>query len=156
MDKIENLLQQVSIIQKKYDEIAKITGENFNIFSIMRAESDEVRTHSRIIAEFLNPKGIHSQGSIYLELFFEGIESLNDIKQNFDYENAQVLVEEHIGQIDKHYSEGGYIDIVVKDSKENVVVIENKIYACDQKGQLLRYKKKYPNCELIYLTLEGK
>ena len=40
--------------KKKYDEIAKITGENFNIFSIMRAESDEVRTHSRIIADFLN------------------------------------------------------------------------------------------------------
>ena len=32
MDKINNLLQQVSIIQKKYDEIAKITGENYNIF----------------------------------------------------------------------------------------------------------------------------
>ena len=53
MDKINSLLQQVSIIQRKYDEIAKITGGNFNIFSIMRAESDEVRTHSRIIAEFL-------------------------------------------------------------------------------------------------------
>mgnify|MGYP000526485501 CR=1 FL=1 len=58
MDKIKNLLQQVSIIKKKYDEIAKITGENFNIFSIMRAESDEVRTHSRIIADFLNPKAL--------------------------------------------------------------------------------------------------
>lgn len=71
MDKINNLLQQVSIIQKKYDEIAKITGENFNIFSIMRAENDEVRTHSRIIAEFLNPKGIHNQGSVFLKLFLK-------------------------------------------------------------------------------------
>ena len=155
MNKINNLLQQVSIIQRKYDEIAKITGENFNIFSIMRAESDEVRTHSRIIAEFLNPKGIHNQGSVFLKLFFKEIESLSDIQEDFNYDNAQVLVEEHTGTIDKDYSEGGFIDIVIKDSK-NQVVIENKINAADQKGQLLRYKKKYNNCKLIYLTLNGK
>lgn len=155
MDKIQNLLQQVSIIQKKYDEIAKITGENFNIFSIMRAESDEVRTHSRIIAEFLNPKGKHCQGSVFLKLFFEHIGFLNDIKENFDFDSAKVLVEEHIGKITGDYSEGGVIDIVIKDSK-NQIVIENKIHAGDQKGQLLRYAKKYPNCKLIYLTLEGK
>jgi hypothetical protein len=155
MDKIENLLQQVSIIQKKYDEIAKITGENFNIFSIMRAETDEVRTHSRIIAELLNPKGLHSQGSIFLKLFFEEVKDLNDILENFDYDNAQVVVEEHTGRIDEDYSEGGFIDIILKDSK-NQVVIENKINAGDQKGQLLRYKNKYPNCKLLYLTLDGK
>jgi hypothetical protein len=155
MDKINNLLQQVTIIQKKYDEIAKITGENFNIFSIMRAESDEVRTHSRIIAEFLNPKGKHSQGSVFLKLFFDEIESLEVLKASFDFENAQVFVEEHIGTIDKDYSEGGFIDIVIKDSKYQVV-IENKINAGDQKGQLLRYKNCYPDCELIYLTLNGK
>ena len=155
MGKIESLLLQVSIIQKKYDEIAKITGENFNIFSVMRAESDEVRTHSRIIAEFLNPKGMHNQGSVFLKLFFQGIISLKDIEENFDYDNAQVLVEEHIGTINEDYSKGGFIDIVIKDSKSQVV-IENKIYATDQKGQLLRYKNNYPNCKLIYLTLEGK
>lgn len=155
MDKIKNLLQQVSIIQRKYDEIAKITGENFNIFSIMRAESDEVRTHSRIIAEFLNPKGMHNQGSVFIKLFFDEIQSLQDIKDNFNYENVTVLVEEHVGTIDKDYSEGGFIDIVIKDS-EHQVVIENKIYAGDQKGQLLRYKNNYPDCKLIYLTLNGK
>ena len=155
MDKINNLLHQVSIIQKKYDEIAKITGENFNIFSIMRAEDDEVRTHSRIIAEFLNPKGIHNQGSVFLKLFFEEIKGLECIKNDFEYDNAKILVEEYLGIIDTEYSEGGYIDIVIKDSKSQIV-IENKIYASDQKGQLLRYKKHYPNCKLIYLTLEGK
>lgn len=155
MDKINNLLQQVSTIQKKYDKIAKISGENFNIFSIMRAESDEVRTHSRIIAEFLNPKGIHNQGSIYLKLFFEEIKELKTLKDDFDYDNAKIIVEEYLGTINNEYSEGGFIDIVIKDVK-NQVVIENKIYANDQKGQLYRYKKNYPNCKLIYLTLEGK
>jgi len=152
---IKNLLHNVAIIQKKYDDIATITGEKFNIFSVMRAESDEVRTHSRVIAEFLNPKGKHSQGSVFLKLFFKEIDDLEDIKENFDYGNAQVLVEEHVGTIDKEYSEGGFIDIVVKDSKHQIV-IENKIYAGDQKGQLLRYKNNYPNCKLVYLTLYGK
>lgn len=152
---VNSLLQQVSIIRKKYDEIAKKTGENFNIFSIMRAENDEVRTHSRIIAEFLNPKGKHSQGSVFLKLFFEEIELLNDLQRTFDFDNAKVLIEEHIGAINNDFSEGGFIDIVIKDSK-NQIVIENKIYAGDQKGQLLRYKNCYPDCKLIYLTLDGK
>lgn len=155
MTETNDLLEQVNIIQQKYDEIAKTTGEKFNIFSIMRAESDEVRTHSRIIAEFLNPKGIHNQGTVFLKLFFDEIPSLKDIKESFDYENAKILVEEFLGNIDTKYSKGGYIDIVIKDSK-NQIVIENKIYAGDQKGQLLRYKSNYPECKLIYLTLDGK
>lgn len=155
---IKSLLQNIAVIQKKYDDLAKITGEKFNIFSVMRAESDEVRTHSRIIAEFLNPKGLHSQGSIFLRLFFDEIQTLMEPLggiTDFDFENAQVLVEEYVGAIDKEYSEGGFIDIVIKDSK-NQIVIENKIHAGDQKGQLLRYKNNYQNCKLIYLTLEGK
>ncbi len=151
---IENLLTNVSHISKKYDEIAKITGENFNIFSVMRMESDEVKTHSRVIAELLNPKGSHSQGSIFLKLFFAEIKELSKI-EDFDFENAKVLVEEHIGLINEDYTKGGYIDISIKDNN-NQIVIENKIYAVDQFGQLLRYKNHYPECKLLYLTLDCK
>ncbi len=149
-EKAQNLVNQVSTLLKSYEKIAKSTGENFNIFSVMGMESDEVKTHSRIIAELLNPKGSHNQGSAFLKMFFQKIEI-----EIFDFDNAHVFVEEHVGTIDKEYSEGGFIDIVIKDSK-NQVVIENKIYAQDQKGQLLRYKNKYPSCKLIYLTLDGK
>jgi hypothetical protein len=152
---IRNLLSRVSEISKKYDEIAKITGENFNVFSIMRAESDEVRTHSRIIAELLNPKGRHGQGSVFLKLFFEGISDLENLKKDFDFENAKVLVEEHAGLINEEYTVGGFVDIVIKGIG-NQIVIENKIYAGDQLKQLLRYKKAYPKCKLLYLTLDGK
>lgn len=154
MNNMNSLLQEVSIISRKYDEIAKTTGENFNIFSIMRVENDEVRTHSRIIAELLNPKGMHYQGDIFLKLFFQEIKILESIKNDFQFANANVLVEEYLGTIDQSYTQGGFIDIVIKDSK-NQIVIENKIYAGDQKGQLLRYKKNYPDCHLIYLTLYG-
>ena len=53
-------------------------------------------------------------------------------------------------------SEGGRIDIVVKDSEGHVILIENKIYAAEQLNQLARYKKQYPHAELFYLTLDGK
>lgn len=151
---IKSLLSNVGIISEKYDEIAKITGEKFNVFSVMGMESDEVKTHSRIIAELLNPRGSHSQGSIFLKLFFEEFEEMKEI-ENFEFEKAIVLVEEHIGIINEDYTKGGYIDIVIKDSK-NQVVIENKIYAIDQPGQLLRYKNHYPKCKLLYLTLDCK
>jgi hypothetical protein len=155
MQKTEYLLNQVDGLLKSYEKLAKSTGENFNIFTVMGVENDEVKTHSRIIAELLNPKGSHSQGSIFLKLFFEEIEELNNIK-NFDFDNAKVKVEEHIGEINKEYTIGGYIDIVIKDNKGNILVIENKIDAPDQKGQLLRYKNHYKNCKLIYLTKDGK
>ena len=154
INNLKNLLSNAIIIVKKYDEIAKITGENFNIFSVMRMESDEVKTHSRIIAELLNPKGSHSQGSIFLKLFFAEIKELSRI-EDFDFENAKVLVEEHIGLINEDYTKGGYIDIVIKDNN-NQIVIENKIYAVDQFGQLLRYKNHYPKRKLLYLTLDCK
>lgn len=35
INSINNLLQQVSIIQKKYDHIAEITGEKFNDFQLL-------------------------------------------------------------------------------------------------------------------------
>lgn len=151
--KLQYLLNNVSIISKKYEDIAKITGENFNIFSIMSMESNERYTHSAIIGELLNSKGSHGQGSIFLKLFFEEISCLKEI-EDFDFENAKVILEEYIGLINADYTEGGFIDIVIKDNK-NVIVIENKIYAPDQKNQLFRYKSYYKDCILLYLNLFG-
>ena len=151
---INILLQNVAIIQKKYDDVANLTGEKFNIFSIMNMENSERYTHSAIIGELLNPKGSHSQGTIFLKLFLEEIFDEETI-QKFNLDNTKVIIEEFIGNINESFTQGGYIDIVIKDDK-NIVVIENKINASDQKGQLLRYKNYYPKGHLVYLTKEGK
>jgi len=154
------LLHQVSLIDKKYKEIAKITGENFNIFKILRLETNEVRVHSNILAELLNPLGSHEQGNIFLKLFLEQTK-LKDF--DFDCENANVEVEKHIGYISEDRTSGGNIDIFMTDKDKNTVIIENKIYAGDQENQLLRYfnfGKEYcgkpDKFKLIYLTLDGK
>lgn len=145
---IKNLLDKVSAISKKYEEIAKITGENFNIFKVMNVQSDEVRLHSAFITELLNPKGSHGQGDVFLELFVKQF-SIKD----FDSKNATTEKEKYIGR--KTETEGGFIDIVISSGNRNIF-IENKIYAEDQPQQLLRYHNEDKKAVLLYLTLYGK
>lgn len=154
MDKIENLLQQVSIIQKKYDEIAKITGENFNIFSVMNMERREVKTHSSFLGELLNPKGSHGLNDAFLKLFIK--EVFGDTLVEFESVTANAITEEYIAQINEDKTNGGRVDIVIKDAKGNVILIENKIDAYEQNNQLIRYRNAYPQAKILFLTLTGK
>lgn len=180
-----DLLTKVSAISKKYENIAEITGENFNVFNVLKLTTNEVRTHSAFLAELLNPRGLHGQGAVFLQLFVnqlkervkqnndllknqseskEGIEKLNST--NFSFENTDTKAEKHIGVITEDGERGGYIDILVTDDKNHAIIIENKIYAGDQENQLLRYfnygldnylsKEEEPQFDLLYLTLDGK
>jgi hypothetical protein len=54
----ELLLQNVGTIVKKYQELAHITGENFNVFNILGLGTDEL-SHSKILANLLNVQGSH-------------------------------------------------------------------------------------------------
>ena len=167
MNNINNLLQQVSIISRKYDEIAKITGENFNIFSVMNMEHDEVYTHSAIIGELLNPNGSHGQGALFLDLFVSHLrENFNNEEHKIELDYFGKLINDKICErtisIGNNWDTvtGGRIDLIVEDSKQ-ILIIENKIYAVDQPYQLIRYKnyadtKKSKNSFLFYLTLDGK
>ncbi len=152
MEDLNLLIKKVEKISQEYAEISQKSGENFNVFSIINMEWNEVKTHSSFIAELLNPKGSHGKGSVFLEFFFEEL-----TKENFDYfslnlDNVIVLKEEFIGRKNEDETQGGNIDIVIKDYK-NQIVIENKIEASDQYNQLLRYKNHYPKSTLLYLTL---
>lgn len=53
-------------------ERANRNGERFNIFSILRAQRDETATHSRFLAELLDPAGRHGEGTRFLEEFILG------------------------------------------------------------------------------------
>lgn len=141
-------VQQIVAQQRK---IAEITGENFNIFRILNVESSEVRLHSVLLAEFLNPKGSHGQGDIYLKLF---VEQLGIHK--FDTLSAKVDVEKHAGTLCQNTISGGRIDILLTDKNNSQIIIENKIYAQDQENQLLRYYNYNNNAHLFYLTINGE
>src|SRR5690606_9164250 len=68
-----------------------------------------------------------------------------------------VEIEKHIGQ--KTDDEGGRIDIYITDRHGDTICIENKIYAGEQEGQMLRYNnftQKHKSSHLFFLTLRGR
>ena len=106
MNTIENLLSNVNSIRENADEISRLKGENFNIFSVLRRERDEVVVHNRFIAELLNPKGSHGLGNTPLNYFLKHLkdlpryEELSKEKQDFintlDSEQFNVKAEHYL------------------------------------------------------------
>ena len=159
-EQITNLQQLITsvntivTINNKAKEAAIKRGERFNIFKVCRITDKEVLLHSRLIAALLNPEGAHGLGELFLMSFLRDV---IDDEFNFNVNSAKVYTEKDIGPVTDR--SGGQIDILVQDDKGNIIVIENKIYAEDQKNQLVRYynyaKENSNNFRLIYLTLDG-
>jgi hypothetical protein len=171
---IKNLLSHVNTIRESYKKVAQATGENFNVFSILGLERREVQAHSAFIAHLLNANGRHGFGDAFLIEFisvlkeknFENQDKEENIKE-FEFKTERSTIKkEHF--ISKNYmpikeevlskAQGGYIDILISEnsSSGNIIMIENKIYAGEQKHQLRRYHNAFTSGLLVYLTLDGK
>lgn len=155
LEHIKNLLMQVSGINKKYEEIAKITGENYNVFKVLGFTTKEVKLHSAFIADLLNPKGSHGMGDVFLKIFIRQLPD-NIQKQITDTRDTIIEVEKWLGKIDNIDWTGGYIDILISFKNSVSIIIENKINALDQEGQLRRYFNFKQSASIIYLSLDGK
>lgn len=144
MSRAHHLLSLSRTVRHYEEALARAQGEQFNLFEILHVGHFEVRTHSPILAELLNPIGSHGQGSVFLARFL----SLLEIR-DFDTEGASVQTEVSIGEF-------GRIDIVIADRRrERRIYIENKIYAGLQERQLERYQEHDPKARIVYLTLNG-
>jgi len=159
-----NLLEGTKKIVAHHEELTKAKGEHFNLFSVLKIESRENNTHSAFLAELLNPKGSHLQEDKFLELFLQVISNeLYDNKTDqtlvnkfIKSGNTKVSTEFHIGNINIEAKEGGRIDIYMKNG-DNLLCIENKIYASDQEAQVQRYcNHNKKNNTVLYLTLNGQ
>ncbi len=153
-EEIQQLLTQaLPPIEKYYEYIAQ--HPSWNIFyALGKTKYLDELIHSYFLATVLRTK---IDGKfIFLQLF------LDLLRQKFSYEyNAADLhqtphieTEYSIGPITQDYMSGGRIDLLVKIS-DKILVIENKIGADDQPKQLYRYFKKFPEAQLLYLTLTG-
>lgn len=157
---IQILLESVSAINKNYAKIAKITGENFNVFKILKVDTREVRLHSAFIAELLNPNGSHEQGNVFVIEFIKILK----LKSNTDTPKHEITFQPEFAKIPEvekwlgytTETEGGYIDILLTDRTNKHIIIENKIYAGDQKNQLVRYHEYDREATIVYLTLDGR
>lgn len=135
---MDDFLQTVALLRARYQRPA-----GFNLFSVLRSSSDEVRLHSRFLAFLLDPKATHNQGTALLNLLLKRLGI-----HNFDSENSIVEVEYR------------NIDILVRNQSKQAVIIENKIYAGDQDEQLWIYHQRmqaegYGEIWTTYLTLDG-
>lgn len=149
---IEVLLSNAKSIIAHQEEIKKLKGESFNVFSILKMETKENETHSAFVGELLNPKGSHLKGSLFLTLFIQAI----GYKGLFDTSSALLTLEKSIGVKNDKLRMGGRIDIYLADANGYTISIENKIYAGDQETQIERYvnHNKEKNA-VYYLTRNG-
>lgn len=145
MSSLKDVLINVLNIHKQNvsSRSEKLNKHKFNVFSILHVEYKETR-HSAFLTELLNPRGSHKMGDAFLRLFYKKL-GLSDVD---DFSKIVVSRE--------FVTRTGIIDIYIKaDKPENSIIIENKIYARDQDGQLARYHTFDPSAKLVYLTLDG-
>ena len=161
IEQAEQLLQSTGSIIEKHEEIARLKGENFNIFRLLGIEDKEVKLHSRFIAELLDPKGSHDQKTAFLKMFLEQVVDpllSGSCKARPDENRAEVYTEHSIGpkHIDGENSKGGRIDIFITDGTQHIS-IENKIKEPEQEDyQITRYCNHEPDKNLVlFLTPRG-
>ncbi len=143
--------QQKQEQQKQEQEKQKLRGlNNFNLFTTLLKQHDEVRLHSRFLHFLLNPYGEHCQDELFLDLFLEAC----NLPGFLDTKNTSVSAEYN------------HMDLYLKDENRHIC-IENKIWAGDQPKQIERYieyikkedekkeeKDLTVNLAVIYLSLD--
>src|SRR5690606_39478312 len=129
-------------------------GKNdFNLLGSVLSVNDEVRLHTRFLYALLNPKSRHYQGTRFLELFLACIGREGWLNTDAVEVRKEFCPAEKSEQIDLFLSDGN-----------RQIVIENKLNAKDQEGQVKRYLKAVgatsgetaENTLFIYLTKSRK
>ena len=121
---------------------------DFNAFEILYALELPL---SRMIGEFLNPSGTHSQGKIFLDLFIESF-----LQNDLALKKVQKVTLKL-----EHAIDNGRIDILIDFDGKFGVAIENKPYANDQDKQIMRYCEYLSstfgntNFLMLYLSADG-
>ena len=150
---IELLLNKITNLKGEIESktnLSELRGEEFNVFSLCGVDHYET-VHSRILAEFLSPKGSHGQKGAFLKEFCR----MFNIPQFKD----DALVTTEVSVLVKDV-EGRRFDILIEDS-DSICIIENKIFAGEQPEQLKSYVEWLKSIDkkhktLIFLTPNGR
>lgn len=112
-----------------------VVASDYNIFSILKLHFSEVKAHTPILANLLNPQGSHAQGTVFFKSFVH--HCLPTSWQRV----AQVRPYQLFVSTEKR-NPYGQVDIFLRSISTNdpfAIIIENKINARDQYQQLYRY-----------------
>src|SRR5262245_43512114 len=130
----------------------------FNIFRVLRIEHAEIR-HSNVLAWLLTPNGTHGLGSLFLRRFVSTFLLEGSKEVTWLTPAAVELMRFDDVEVSREWAN---IDIlVVSRANRWCLVIENKVWSSESRGQLERYRNavslEYPGFEqvCVLLTLEG-
>jgi len=149
MINIYDLVEESLSIKKKADSLTANLAGKMTLFDIANISQLENK-HSDIIAYLLRPTSRHHHpeyGVLFLNLLSGKCSSITSTSIN------RVVRE-------KTTNENRRIDILI-EAKNDIIILENKVFASDQEEQLLDYyewaKLIFPqkNIAVIYLTLFG-
>jgi len=119
----KNYFEKIKKFKNEQDKQKQRGLNNYNILTSVLSKSDEVRLHSRMIFSLLDINGTHYQSSLFLDKFLN-ILNIKNFKLNT--QNCSI------------YKEYQNIDLYITDGDKHII-IENKVYAKDQKNQIKRY-----------------
>jgi hypothetical protein len=162
-EEIEIQLKEL-MLDENFTSLQNLVNEEVNLMDILRVSHKELQ-HSNFLAWFFNPNESHNLGDFALKEFIKIYFKENQF-QNLGNE-AGLSVFDFVQldfddlEIRREYKN---IDLVFLSRKNQFcIVIENKIYATEGKGQLKKYRdiinKEYPDFKhkvYIFLSLQDQ
>lgn len=144
-----NAKQQVEMAEK----LDRLEASGFNVFDLIKPDENRL---SDVLALLLNPRGAHGQGDLFLRLLMEKLDAGLSVKHT---KRATVRREAPTRRID---NDRRRMDVLV--DADDLVVIENKVYAAEQPEQVKDYLEHLHRCiqgrsahsTVIYLTPGGR
>ncbi len=157
MDEDKKVLEQLMLDIDILNKLNKWTSD-VNFFELSGMSNQEIK-HSNTLAWFLDSNENHYLGEQFIKRFLQKVITENR-ETNSDINIFDVSIMEYSSFIIKR--EWKNIDILIySNDLKMVIIIENKVYATESKGQLNKYYKtineefKDYKKLFIFLTREG-
>lgn len=159
-DKLNNFFNgmryHLDVARQARQSVAAEIADSFSVFDYIRLDENRL---SKIIADLLDPRGSHGQGSMFLKLFLEQLPADRTLPLNWKElaEKANVFTEFPAVNKEKRFRR---IDILIQLSPSFGIGIENKPWAKEQADQLADYHialvNRYKESVLIFLSQRGR
>ena len=151
-----NLTHRITTARRVERELDRRLARRFNVLDYL--QTDELGL-SKIIADLLDPRASHGQGSLFLERFFSLLSEHVDFGKCVSLDRAHISV-----AVEEEITEQRRIDVfvqIVEGESVHVLAIENKPFAGDQPRQVHDYlhylRERCGNqFSLIYLSPRGE
>lgn len=159
-DSIDQLRTEFETATRLAAQEALRDAPYFNVFRVLQVSHKEA-SHSDFLAQLLNPRGEHGQGTLFLSSFLRMIQdrgALQAIKlSSIEQDLQHVTVHREATII------AGRCDVIIQLSSRIFILIEVKVWAAEGDEQLARYSRwlenhrtSFPHRALVFLTPTGR